>query len=210
MEERDLISKKDLLAQTGISYGQLYRWKRKGLIPEDWFIRKATFTGQETFFPRDKILARVERITSMKESDLSLDAIADTFSPAMVASVSLPIEEVRERRIVGDVALDLFMEQRTESGPLLFGELLTIAVLDRLLGGGDISLEEGRALVGTMAGGVVATEGRDFELVLLRKLGLSVWLLGPAGAPLTFEPTARVVVRLPLVQVAEALSNSLK
>ncbi|MFZ7625597.1 DUF4004 family protein, partial [Bacillus cereus] len=47
----DLISKKDLLELTGISYGQLYRWKRKNLIPEDWFVRKSTFTGQETFFP---------------------------------------------------------------------------------------------------------------------------------------------------------------
>lgn len=48
--EEDLISKKDLLELTGISYGQLYRWKRKQLIPEEWFIRKSTFTGQETFF----------------------------------------------------------------------------------------------------------------------------------------------------------------
>lgn len=50
-EEENLISKKEVLSQTGISYGQLYRWKRKGLIPEEWFIRRSTFTGQETFFP---------------------------------------------------------------------------------------------------------------------------------------------------------------
>ena len=35
-----LISKKDLLAETGISYGQLYRWKREQLIPEEWFIKQ--------------------------------------------------------------------------------------------------------------------------------------------------------------------------
>ena len=38
----ELISKKELLDRFGISYGALYRWKRKGLIPEDWFIKKAT------------------------------------------------------------------------------------------------------------------------------------------------------------------------
>lgn len=48
--EEQLISKKELLERTSISYGQLYRWKRKNLIPEEWFIRKSTFTGQETFF----------------------------------------------------------------------------------------------------------------------------------------------------------------
>ena len=36
-DDPNLISKKELLDQTGISYGQLYRWKRKGLIPEAWF-----------------------------------------------------------------------------------------------------------------------------------------------------------------------------
>ena len=41
-----LISKKDLLNDTGISYGQLYRWKREGLIPEEWFIKQPSFTGQ--------------------------------------------------------------------------------------------------------------------------------------------------------------------
>ncbi len=50
----ELISKKDLLDLTGISYGQLYRWKWKNLIPEKWFIRKSTFTGQETFFQKKK------------------------------------------------------------------------------------------------------------------------------------------------------------
>ena len=44
----ELISKKALLEKYAISYGALYRWKRKGLIPEEWFIKKATVTGQET------------------------------------------------------------------------------------------------------------------------------------------------------------------
>ena len=51
--ENKFISKKELLAKYGISYGSLYRWKRKGLIPDEWFIRKATVTGQETFFPEE-------------------------------------------------------------------------------------------------------------------------------------------------------------
>lgn len=49
-----LISKKDLLAITGISYGQLYRWKRERLIPEEWFIKQSSYTGQETFFQESR------------------------------------------------------------------------------------------------------------------------------------------------------------
>ena len=73
--EQKLISKKELLERYGISYGALYRWKRKGLIPEDWFIKKATVTGQETFFPKELVCRRVELIRSQKD-DLSLDELA--------------------------------------------------------------------------------------------------------------------------------------
>ncbi|XMB85608.1 DUF4004 family protein [Mycoplasmatota bacterium WC44] len=61
------ISKKELLELTEISYGQLYRWKRKGLIPDSWFIKKSSFTGQETFFPKDEILERIKKILELKD-----------------------------------------------------------------------------------------------------------------------------------------------
>ena len=73
------ISKKDLLKKYGISYGALYRWKRKGLIPEDWFIKRSTVTGQETFFPEALIRERVELILGKKE-DVLLDELAQELS----------------------------------------------------------------------------------------------------------------------------------
>lgn len=73
MEE--LISKKEVLAKYGISYGALYRWKRMGLLPEDWFIKRSTATGQETFFPKDRMCARMEEILAQK-NDSSLEELA--------------------------------------------------------------------------------------------------------------------------------------
>ena len=74
-----LISKKELLERYSISYGALYRWKRKGLIPDEWFIKKSTVTGQETFFPEKLVCERVELIISKKE-DVLLDELAKTLS----------------------------------------------------------------------------------------------------------------------------------
>ena len=71
----DLISKKEVLEQYGISYGALYRWKRMGLIPEAWFIRKSTTTGQENFFRRDQICPRLELILSRRDGT-SLEKLA--------------------------------------------------------------------------------------------------------------------------------------
>lgn len=66
--EEYLISKRELLTKYGISYGALYRWKRMGLIPEEWFLRKSTSTGQETFFYREQICPRIELILSRSDS----------------------------------------------------------------------------------------------------------------------------------------------
>ncbi|MBR5187707.1 MAG: DUF4004 family protein [Clostridia bacterium] len=79
MGNENLISKKELLERYHISYGALYRWKRKGLIPDEWFLKKATATGQETFFPEKLVCERIERIQSMKE-DVFLDELAKQFS----------------------------------------------------------------------------------------------------------------------------------
>lgn len=70
-----MISKKELLQLTGISYGQLYRWKREHLIPEEWFVKQSSYTGQETFFPREKMLERIRFIMDMKDT-YSLEEIA--------------------------------------------------------------------------------------------------------------------------------------
>lgn len=72
----DLISKREVLERYGISYGALYRWKRMGLIPEDWFLKKSTVTGQETFFQREQICRRVELILAKKETT-SLEKLAE-------------------------------------------------------------------------------------------------------------------------------------
>lgn len=75
-----MISKKDLLIKTNISYGQLYRWKRLGLIPEEWFVKTSVSTGQETYFDEDLIIPRIEKIISLKDEH-SIDEIKLLLNP---------------------------------------------------------------------------------------------------------------------------------
>ena len=74
--EEELISKKELLEQYQISYGALYRWKRMGLIPEGWFLRRSAPTGQETYFRRTQICPRIELILQSKDR-VSLEELAE-------------------------------------------------------------------------------------------------------------------------------------
>lgn len=207
--DNELISKKDLLQVAGISYGQLYRWKRKGLIPEDWFIKKSTFTGQETFLPREKVLARVEKIKSMKSEDLSLDDIADAVSPSL-AEARMTLDEVRERGLVSPEALELFAEKHAADVPLLFGELVSLSALDTLLKTGDVSIEEGRTVLSALDSSYPEFEGRAADLLFVRRMGLSTSLLVSSSAEVRFESATRIVARLNLAECAEALSSRIR
>lgn len=75
-----MISKKELLHETGISYGQLYRWKREGLIPEEWFIKQSATTGQETYFKRELVIPRIQKILELKDM-YQLDELKQFFKP---------------------------------------------------------------------------------------------------------------------------------
>ncbi|GIP56078.1 MULTISPECIES: YhbD family protein [Paenibacillus] len=201
----DLISKKELLDMTGISYGQLYRWKRKNLIPEQWFIRKSSFTGQETFFPRDKMLQRIDRILNMKD-DLSLDALADVFSPN-TGELSLSVGEILERNIVSSTSLNLYIETIgiTEQPQFSFEQILIIYVLDKLLRSGDISLEEGRLLVRTLESYFPEQTGREVGVRLTRKMGVGAFLLVPGDVDIFMDSEVRTVTRLAMAQCTEEL-----
>jgi DNA-binding transcriptional MerR regulator len=207
--EPELISKKDLLLATGISYGQLYRWKRKGLIPEDWFVRKSSFTGQETFFPRERMLARVDRILSMKEEDLSLDDIADAISPAPLPD-TFGRDDMIARGVVSVGAFDLFAERHPGVGDLRFAELLAASVADTLLTSGDAGRDEVLAAISTLEEGWSACENTSCDLVLLRKMGVSMALLASSGSELHVETGVRLVARITLPTQIEQLKTRLK
>ncbi|WP_410770692.1 YhbD family protein [Fontibacillus sp. BL9] len=201
----DLISKKELLDMTGISYGQLYRWKRKNLIPEQWFIRKSSFTGQETFFPREKILQRIDRILNMKD-DLSLDALADVFSPSL-GEMSLSVGEILERNIVTTTSLNLYIESAgaTDQPEFSFEKILIIYVLDKMLRSGDISLEEGRLLVRTLEAYFPEQTGRECGIRLTRKMGVAAFVLVPGNGEVYMDSEVRTVTRLSMAQCTEEL-----
>lgn len=89
-----MISKKDLLIKTKISYGQLYRWKREGLIPEEWFVKTSVSTGQETFFDEELIIPRINKILSMKD-EYSIDEIKKFLNPRP-SQISFSLEKLKE------------------------------------------------------------------------------------------------------------------
>ena len=203
----DLISKKDLLELTGISYGQLYRWKRKNLIPEDWFVRKSTFTGQETFFPKEKILERIDKIQTMKE-DLSLDELANMFSPS-VTEILLTKEDLIHKGITSEPVLQFFIEQTNKTADFRFVDILYVYMLEELLQSGDVSLEEGKMVLQVLRENYEALKHKNCDLVIIRKMGISTCLVVSNVEDLIFEKGTKIVIREAIMKYTEALKTKL-
>lgn len=124
-----LISKKDLLIKTGISYGQLYRWKREGLIPEEWFIKQSAYTGQETFFPMEQIFERIKEIQELKNR-YSLEEMANLLSPD-ITKYDLSVEEFKS---VEEITTELKEEflKILDKDKITYIELIVMVILEEI------------------------------------------------------------------------------
>ncbi|MGN9866292.1 YhbD family protein [Bacillus swezeyi] len=203
MAHDDLISKKELLDLTSISYGQLYRWKRKNLIPEEWFIRKSTFTGQETFFPKEEILKRIEKIQNMKEN-LSLDEMAEMFSPRL-EKINTSRGELLEKGLVSGAVMSFFIENTDQRDDVFkLTEALAVYVLEGLLQSGEISLDEGKMVLDVMLSRSPKHQGR---LIVLRKLGIATCFI--AEGEIVIEKAAKVAADISLAAAGEEMKTKL-
>jgi hypothetical protein len=166
-----LISKKDLLTETGISYGQLYRWKRKNIIPEEWFIKKSVPSGQETFFPREKILERIDFILNMKE-EVSLDDLANMFSTDMEKE-DLNIEKLLRRKVISERSIELY--KNILKKPLLesLEEIVGIRILEKCVISGKTTLEEGKDLILFLNNHYENLKEEEARIYLFRHMGVS-------------------------------------
>ncbi len=204
-----MISKKEVLRLTGISYGQLYRWKRMGLIPEAWFIRRSTFTGQETFFPKEKIIKRIQEILKLKEEH-SLEELVRLLSP----------EAAPEKVTHGDPAAisAIGMEGKEllwKDGAYTFAELVALAAGAEALRN-KTKLHQARLLVELLRRGEEDLRSpTGIYLVLAEKAlereGISVRISFAVSGrePLRLDPESKVIVRLDLEKLVERVKREL-
>ncbi len=205
--DENLISKRELLERTGISYGALYRWKRMKLIPDEWFIRRSTYTGSETFFPRDKILERVEKIQKMK-GEMSLEDIAKTFDGGGL-DVTLGLRDVVSRGIAGPQVLDSWLARFGESdkpGNVDFDTLLSVSLLQKLLTSGVVDREDALDAVALCRD---TTGFQQPQLVLLRKLGVATILLKEESMPLRHDEDSKEIMVVSLAALSAELKERL-
>jgi len=207
--EQELISKKELLEQMDISYGQLYRWKRKRLIPEEWFIRKSTFTGQETFFPKRLILARIAHIVQFKD-DLSLDELAGTLSP-LQTDIRIAAEELSMHGLVPETMLRKHAGSAFANGQLPFDQAFYLYAAHRMSQslGEKMAEREAGIIVRLLREQLPKLEGKPCELIALSAGGGYWMLLQAGGGALYADERTTIAASLRLDEAIEAFKTKL-
>ncbi|UZQ49727.1 DUF4004 family protein [Clostridium kluyveri] len=170
-----------------------------------WIIKKSTFTGQETFFPKNKILDRVEKIKNFKE-DVSLDELANIFSPNL-SNVFLEENYILKHHIVSQVTINLYKSSHKESRGFYFNELLFMNITDKFLKSGKASLEEGKLIVDTLEKNYKNFDGRYCDVVLIRKFGIAICFLMLIPNEIYVEAEAKLVLKVNSGECLEELKT---
>jgi hypothetical protein len=207
MEEMDLISKKELLQLTNISYGQLYRWKRENLIPESWFIKKSSFTGQETFFQREKILNRVNEILNLKDR-YSLEELADMISPELTKRVFYSAEIKKIKQLNPEI-IDQFevVLKKNFFGYLEFIFIFILSKIGQEFHFNDVQIQE---MIESSRAWAEVLKDTSYRFMILAKKQDYIFLLAGQDSKCYYDSNTREIKVIDLEETAKELSLILK
>ncbi|MGA2142111.1 MAG: DUF4004 family protein [Brevinematales bacterium] len=204
MEENSFITKKELLTLTGISYGQLYRWKRENLIPESWFIKKSSFTGQETFFPREKILARIKGIIELKDK-YSLEELADMLSPELT-NRSFDRDDLNPLGMFDSEILDIFEKVPGGKNHFKFIELIFIDIAGKLIKEPGINTDNIEELARSMHSWMDVLKNTSFRLMVCEKNTVRFFLLSKQDSRIYNDNGTREISSYDLDEISKELN----
>lgn len=203
----NLISKKDLLAITGISYGQLYRWKRERLIPEEWFIKQSAYTGQETFFPREQILSRIQSILDLKDK-YSLEELAKILAPE-ASETEITIKDLEE---IDEIHRELLKELPEIYGKTEydFMEVAFIIAMSQAIGNKDLPLEEIKNLVGKSIATAARQKSTNVKCTIFFTGEEYHTVFSSSATPIEFDEEIEIVESLSISEIADRIKVKYK
>ncbi|WP_456277356.1 DUF4004 family protein [Bacillus sp. AK128] len=197
----ELLSKKELLEHTSISYGQLYRWKRMDLIPESWFIKKSSFTGQETYFPKGKILERIQKIIELKDA-YSLEELAAFFSPNP-SEVNVSFTDLRE--VLKEDTINYFQSINSELKAPSFHEIFYLYLCEKIEVKHKLEIKGLFQELTFLKEIDFSKHPTAFDLVALQKEDEIVWMLTPSESPLIIQHQASIHLKISLIDYLNEL-----
>ncbi|WP_313133130.1 DUF4004 family protein [Anaerocolumna sp.] len=197
-----LISKKELLAQTGISYGQLYRWKRERLIPEEWFMKQSSYTGQETFFPKEQILNRIRMIQELKDK-YSLEELAKMLSPEST-EVGFDFEDLERIEEIDHEMLPIFqtiLDKKIYS----YIEILIFVILSKLKEELNLNEKQTGTLLEGMKMHLEGMKTTDYVLIIFNQEMNYFAVISQEQSPIYLDTRFEIIKKIRMNEVSNQM-----
>jgi DNA-binding transcriptional MerR regulator len=204
--EVEYISKKELLMITGISYGQLYRWKRENLIPEEWFVKKSSFTGQETFFPKDKILQRIKTIQQLKDS-YPLEDLARMLSPELTG-ITYRVSRVLSGDVM-DISSAKMLQDKIGQEFCSFWEACVLFTLGQARTDGFLSGQDMERIAYSLPEWELNSRSGAYKLYVLRTGDVNTVILGAKEPPMLLDKALKVMKVYDLDEMGSILKSKI-
>ena len=179
----------------------------RGLIPEEWFVKRSSPRGQETYFPQEKILKRIHAIQQLKDS-YSLEELARILTPEV--SNRLFCEEDLEHfdELDIDVAAD-FMDAMSKDS-FVFQEVLVMIALSQAMVDSAITEEERTHAVSFLSKRMSELHSADYVLELLQAQGHLYVLLKKEGSEVYLDDGLVAIRSIHLNELSNAIKLKYK
>jgi hypothetical protein len=143
----------------------------------------------------------------MKE-DVSLDELADVFTPTM-SGLSFSREEILRKSVAPAEILDFFMELSGAGDSLGYNETLMLYCVSRLIAAGDIGREEAKTLLEVLKETAASVGLEGAQAVLIRKLGVFFCFIVKPPGLICVEKNAKIIGRIDMDAMIEELKLKL-
>jgi hypothetical protein len=130
------------------------------------------------------------------------------FSP-QVSQISINTEELIKKNIVSTITLNLYLETHKTVKLFTFEMILHILILEKFLKSSEVSLEEGKVILRTVEEHYHDFEGKYYEVLVIRKLGVIVCLLMQIPSEIYLESGAKLIQKVNIIQCVEELKTTL-
>ncbi len=153
--------------------------------------KKSVSTGQETFFPKEKIIARINNIIELKD-EASLDELAERFSNNSIKNVYLKRSYILEHNIVSETVLNMFEDFSGREENYNEISLFSLLIYKDLILSGIINGDEARDISLALKKEYGRIE-EEMILIIKRKLGVCFYYLVSEGKEIDLDEIAVVV-----------------
>ena len=200
--DKELITKKELLIETGISYGQLYRWKREGVIPDEWFIKRSSFTGQETYFKRKQILERIEIVKELR-SKHSLEDLAKILSPDISEKIFL-IDELKKIDEISSGIL-VSIKEVYDKKDFSLKEIVVFICVSKLQSECSLDVKQTSDILSDIKSCIADINNLDFKMIILKLSDRLGTILYSSDKEIVISSELSILASYNLKEISEAI-----